>query len=77
VEKVIGRTFKDDTIFLDFSYYEKCSFINCTLVIEYGFFHLIDNDFSNCRLSMRGPAETIARFLQAWFKDKPIWFEKQ
>jgi len=52
VEIVVGKTFKNQVVRLDYSYYEKCSFINCTIHTEAGIFGLVNCDFSNCKLSL-------------------------
>ena len=77
MDKVEGKTFRDEFIDLDFTHWEKCSFINCKIHTTYGIFKLMNNDFSDCKLSLSGPAETIARLIQEFFKDRPIFFEKR
>ncbi len=77
MNKVEGRTFRNELIDLDFSDWEKCNFINCTIHTTYGIFKLKNNDFSKCKLSLDGPAETLARLLHIFFEDKPIFFESK
>jgi hypothetical protein len=75
--RIVGQTFRDHFIDLDFVHWESCSFINCTIHSSYGIFKLIGNDFSKCKLSLGGPAETIARLIREFFPDKPISFESE
>ena len=75
MNKVEGATFRNQHIDLDFTHWEKCLFINCTIYTTYGIFKLINNDFSNCKLSLAGPAETVARLIRGFFPDRPIHFE--
>lgn len=75
MNRVIGRTFRNEVIELDFTIWEKCVFVNCTIHSTYGIFGLKDNDFSNCKLSLDGQALTVARLLHLFFPDKPIHFE--
>ncbi len=77
MNKIIGQTFRNDFIDLDFTQWEKCGFINCTIHTTYGIFKLDNNDFSTCKLSLGGPSETVARLLQIFFKDRPIFFETE
>lgn len=60
MNKIIGQTFRDQFIDLDFTHWEKCSFINCTIHTTYGIFRLENNDFSKCKLSLGGSAATVA-----------------
>ena len=72
-----GKTFRDQLIDLDFTIWEKCSFIDCTIHISYGIFKLRNCDFSNCKLSLRGAAGTVAKLIKLFFKDNPIFFEEE
>ncbi|UCE28534.1 MAG: hypothetical protein JSV85_04425 [Candidatus Bathyarchaeota archaeon] len=69
MEIVIGKTFKNTTVNLDFSTYDKCSFINCTIHSDYGIFRLANNDFTHCKLSLGQPARNIA-YLVKQFSEK-------
>ena len=75
LEKIVGRTFRSETVNLDFSAYERCNFIDCTIHSDYGIFRLVECDLQNCKLSLGGPAENIARLIQMFFPDRPIHFE--
>lgn len=45
---VEGKTFKGQEIFLDFTVWRKCNFVDCKIVVEYGIFKIQDDDFVNC-----------------------------
>lgn len=75
LERIVGRTFKNETVNLDFSAYERCNFVNCTIHSDYGIFRLVDCDLQNCKLSLGGPAESVARLIQLFFPGRPIHFE--
>jgi hypothetical protein len=75
MEKVVGKTFRNERINLDYSIYERCSFINCELVTESGIFSLANNDLSGCRLNLGGAARNIAMLIKMFYPDMPIWFE--
>ncbi len=72
MEKIIGRTFRDEVVHLDFSIYEKCSFINCVLHTETGHFSLKDSDLVNCNISLGGQARNIALFIKMFYPNLPI-----
>ena len=75
MDKIIGRTFRNETVNLDFSDYEKCSFINCIMHTDYGIFRLVDCDLSDCKLDLGHPAQNIAMLIKMFFPDMPIWIE--
>jgi hypothetical protein len=77
MQKIVGRIFKNEKINLDFSAYEKCTFINCEIYTDYGIFGLVNCDFSNCKLSLGNPANNIARLIKLFYPDMPIWFENE
>lgn len=77
MEKVIGKTFQNTDVFLDYSDYEKCNFINCTIHTDSGIFRLVNCDFTNCRLDMGTQARNIALLIKLFYPDTPIWFEGQ
>ena len=58
---VEGKTFKDEYIFTDFNRYNKCSFINCTLIFEFGMCSLTNCDFNGCKFEAKShsPASLI------------------
>ena len=61
---VEGKTFRDDYIFVDFNRYNKCSFINCTLIFEFGICSFANCDFSRCKFEAKpgSPASLILEF---------------
>jgi hypothetical protein len=75
MEKIVGRTFKNEFVNLDFSSYEKCSFVGCTIHTDYGIFRLVNCDFSNCKLDLGIPAQNMAKLIKLFFPDTPIWIE--
>lgn len=75
MNKVEGQTFRNQFIELDFTHWEKCSSVNYTIHTSPGIFKLINCDFSNCKLSSGGSAETVARLIKLFFPDRPIFFE--
>jgi hypothetical protein len=75
MDKIVGRTFRNEFVNLDFSDYEKCSFLNCTIHTDYGLFRATNCDFSNCKLDLGIPAQNIARLIKLFFPDMPMWIE--
>jgi len=75
MEKVIGRTFRNERIPIDYSIYERCTFVNCELYTESGVFSLVNNDLSGCKLNLGGAARNIAVLIKMFYPDMPIWFE--
>jgi len=76
LEKIIGKTFRNTTVNIDFSEYEKCSFINCVIHTDTGQFgRIVDCDFSNCKLSLGDPAKKIAELIRMFYPDMPFWLE--
>ena len=64
MEKIVGKTFRKVTVNIDFSSYEKCSFIDCVIHTDYGFFRFVNNDLTRCRLDLGTPASNIARLIR-------------
>ena len=58
---VEGKIFKDEYINGDFSRYSKCTFINCTIVFEFGICSFTNCDFSGCAFEAKqgSPAALI------------------
>lgn len=75
MEKIIGKTFRSQFVNLDFSDYEKCNFIDCTIHTDYGIFRATDCDFSKCKLDLGNPATNIAKLIKGFFPDMPMWIE--
>jgi hypothetical protein len=59
-----GKTFKEDYVFVDFNRYKKCSFVNCTLIFEFGLCSFSNCDFSHCKFEAKSgsPASLILEF---------------
>ena len=72
MEKIVGRTFKDERVTLDFTEYEKCNFVNCEIHLEYGITRVVNCDFSDCKLSLTGPAATVAKIMKLFFPQVPL-----
>lgn len=64
MDKIIGKHFRNQKVRIDFSEYEKCTFINCEIILEYGITSLINCDFSKCKLVLIGNATTIAKIMK-------------
>lgn len=76
MDVIEGRTFRNQTIRLDFSCWRKCDFINCTIVFEYGIYELTGCEFVNCRPVAKGNAETILRTIKLFFPQIPVGQQK-
>lgn len=72
MDKIVGRTFKNERITLDFTEYERCTFVNCEVHVEYGITSVVNCDFSDCKLSLGGPAATVARIMKLFFPQVPL-----
>lgn len=46
--KIEEKTFKNETVYLDFNHYLFCEFYNCRIIVEYGISRLIDCHFQEC-----------------------------
>lgn len=59
-----GKIFKDEYIFVDFNRYNKCSFVNCTIIFEFGLCSLTNCDFSHCKFEAKtgSPAFLVLQF---------------
>lgn len=77
MHKNIGQTFRNEVIDLDFTHWEKCNFLECTIHTNYGIFKLVKCDFVDCNLSLGGSAQTVALLIKGFFPDKPIHFENK
>jgi hypothetical protein len=76
MEKIIGKTFRNTMVNIDFSEYEKCSFINCSIHTDTGQFGKITScDFTDCKLSLGEPAKKIAELIRMFYPDTPFWIE--
>ena len=71
---VIEKIFRKEDVYLDGHSWERCLFDNCNIIIERGEFDLINCEFYNCRLTLRGNAIAIAKVLKLFYPDMPIWF---
>jgi hypothetical protein len=72
MEQIIGKAFKNQKVRIDFSEYEKCTFVNCEIVLEYGITSLVDCDFSKCKLTLAGNAIAIAKIMKLFYPDLPL-----
>jgi hypothetical protein len=75
MEKIIGRTFRSESVDLENCAFEKCTFINCEIRVDRGNFSLINCDLSDCRLSLGKYAVNIAQLLMLFYPDMPIYVE--
>ena len=75
MDKIIGRTFRNEAVNLDFSDYEKCTFVNCTIYFDYGIFRATNCDFSGCKLELGPHAQNVARMIKGFYPDMPLWIE--
>ena len=75
MEQVIGQIFRNKRVELDGHSYEKCTFINCELYTELGYFKLTENDLSGCKLNLGGFAQNIAVLIRMFYPDMPLWIE--
>jgi len=62
--KVEGKTFENETVYIDFKIWENCMFENCRLVAEYGFFAITGCSLTKCHFEVvpGSPAEAIRLF---------------
>jgi len=71
-----NRTFKDEFLIVDFKNFNKCNFINCTLMFEFGICSMSNCDFTGCKFEAKtgSPAHLILGFDKALrdaaFKDR-------
>ena len=75
MDKIVGKTFRNETVDLENRWFEKCSFVKCVICADRGNFSLVDCDFSECKLSLGKYAVTIAKLLKLFYPDTPIWIE--
>ena len=63
------QVFNDGVIYLDGSSFYRCKFNRCTIIIH-GFIGctLIDPQFTDCKWSVAGPAQTTFELLSALYK---------
>jgi hypothetical protein len=62
LHKLTQCDYVDSDVSLDFHHYEKCNFLNCTIIVEYGVFKLTECFFDdNCRFIVLSgsPAQEI------------------
>jgi len=45
---VEGKSFKNQEVFMDFTIWRKCNFLDCKLVVQYGILQIEKNDFIRC-----------------------------
>jgi len=59
-----GRTFTDESVSVDFSRYSNCTFVKCTIIVEFGVFSFSKCDFVKCVFEAKqdSPARTVLLF---------------
>lgn len=73
---VKGKVFKEEYVNADFNRYNKCTFINCTIVFEFGICSFTNCDFSGCAFEAKqgSPASLILaldkQLRESAFKEK-------
>jgi len=69
------KVFIGESIRLDYSRWENCVFKDCEIITLTGDFDLVNCDFQNCKLTLEGNAQTIAKLMHLFFPDKiPLIF---
>ena len=75
MNREVDEVFEDQKIYLDYTIWERCHFLNCEIIVEYGMYHLRDCSFSSCELRLIGRAMNVARTMYIFFPDKiPLIF---
>lgn len=67
LNKLAECDYVDSDVHLDFHHYEKCNFLNCTIIVKYGVFKLTECFFDdNCRFIVLSgsPAQEILKLYQ-------------
>ena len=68
--KVVGLTFEDQEVVMDFHEYERCTFIRCKIVFHgAGAFSLVHNTFSECNWEFRSNAGLTLQVMSAIYKE--------
>jgi hypothetical protein len=59
-----GRTFTDESVSVDFGRYNNCTFVKCTILVEFGLFSFSKCDFVKCVFEAKqdSPARTVLVF---------------
>lgn len=71
------KVFMDESVRLDYSRWVNCVFKGCEIITITGAFDLIDCDFQDCKLTLKGNAQTIAKLMYIFYPDKiPLIFPK-
>ncbi|MGA2308190.1 MAG: hypothetical protein ABSG57_01415 [Candidatus Bathyarchaeia archaeon] len=69
MRKYKDKAFKGEKVFLGRSEYERCSFEDCEMHLEYGTTKVANCEFKNCTLHLSGPASTIAMVIKLFYPD--------
>lgn len=69
---VEGETFENQDIKIDFTRWKNCTFRECTIVVKYGDFDLVDCHFDKCKLSLIGNAIAIIKICKLFFPEIPV-----
>ena len=73
----IDKAFEGQKIYLDYTIWERCTFLDCEIIVEYGMYHLKSCDFVRCNLTLTGRAMRVAKIMYLFFPDKvPPLFEE-
>jgi hypothetical protein len=67
MNKNYDKVFSNEEVFLDYSIWEKCLFIDCKIQIEYGIFSLNECEFRNCKLELFGKANNISKVILLFY----------
>ena len=74
---VFREMFKGQDIRLDGHHWEDCTFENCNIILEKGYFDIINCNFQNCRLTLDGEAIAIAKVIDMFQpEDKKLKFNE-
>jgi len=69
------KVFIGEHIRLDYSSWENCVFKECEIITLTGDFYLHGCEFTGCKLTLEGNAQTIAKLMYLFFPDKiPLIF---
>ncbi len=69
------KVFIGQRVRLDYSRWANCIFKECEIVIWTGMFELNGCEFTDCKLTLKGEAQNIARLMYVFFPDKiPLKF---
>lgn len=70
----IGRTLEGISVAVDGYDWVDIKFENCEIILATGDLSMVDCSFNNCRLTVQGRAEAVARIVALFMKGQPIKF---